>query len=609
MANSVKSNSSRTHVLAGAQGAPAAVAVSENGAGIASPVLSLFGKGVARGYAIGRAVVMGAAALEVAHYRVAPEDVPAECQRLTAALEQAQADLLQLAENLPEDAPRELGAMLNVHRLLISDPLLAEQARGIIAERFYNAEWALTAQGQILCEQFDAMEDEYLRERGADVRQVIERVLQVLSGSSILLPDGSQFEGDDPLVVVAHDISPADMLRLRGGRFAAFVTDLGGPTSHTAIVARSMGVPAVVALGNVRELARDGDMLIVDGASGVVMINPSPGILAEYRARQRAYAEERAELSLLRDVPAMTLDGISIKLEANIELPDEAAAALAAGADAIGLFRSEFLFMGRTDLPSEEEQYQAYASVVKTMAGRPVTIRTLDIGSDKTLDGEATVATNPALGQRAIRYCLSRPDLFLCQLRAILRASAHGPVRLLIPMIAHMHEVKATFAALAAARRELDARGQAYAERVEVGAMVEVPAIAIAIEPFAQALDFLSIGTNDLIQYTLAIDRGDHDVAELYDPLHPAVLRLIAHTINAGERAGKPVAVCGEMAGDARLTRLLLGLGLTEFSMHPQQLLDVKREVRRAHSNALRVKVAAALNRALPVDLDLLEQA
>src|SRR5690606_30293987 len=457
-------------------------------------------------------------------------------------------------------------------------------------------------------EQFDAMEDEYLRERGADVRQVIERVLQVLSGSSAMLPDGADLDGNDPLVVVAHDISPSDMLRLRGGRFAAFVTDLGGPTSHTAIVARSMGVPAVVGLGNVRDLARDGDTVVIDGDAGVVLLNPAPRMLQEYRDRQVAYAAERAELALLRDERAVTLDGIDIVLHANIELPDEAPAALAAGAEGIGLFRSEFLFMGRQVLPDEEEQYQAYSSVVRVMAGRPVTIRTLDIGADKTLDDEATVATNPALGQRAIRYCLARPEMFATQLRAILRASAHGHVRLLLPMVTHMHEVTAALAAIEAARRELDARGQAYAERLEVGAMVEVPAIAIAIEPFAQALDFLSIGTNDLIQYTLAIDRGDHDVASLYDPLHPAVLRLVANTINAGVRAGKPVAVCGEMAGDARLTRLLLGLGLTEFSMHPQQLLDVKREIRRAHTNDLRVKVATALNRALPVDLDLLGQ-
>lgn len=570
-------------------------------------VVALHGKGVARGFAIGRAVVMGAASLEVEHYRIGPEDIPSECERLTQALALAQAELQQLAESLPADAPRELGAMLNVHCLLLADPLLAEQTQALIRERSYNAEWALAAQGQILGEQFEAMEDEYLRERGADVRQVIERVLRVLSGQPATLVDPANLDGSDPLIVVARDISPADMVRLRGGRFAAFVTDLGGPTSHTAIVARSMGVPAVVALGNVRALVRDGDTLVVDGASGVVMINPGAHILQEYQNRQIAYAAERASLTLLRDEPAVTLDGISIVLNANIELPEEAATALAAGADGIGLFRSEFLFMGRRTLPDEEEQYQAYASVVRTMAGRPVTIRTLDIGADKTLDDEATVAMNPALGLRAIRYCLAHPEMFATQLRAILRASAHGQVRVLLPMVAHMQEVAAALAALDAARRDLDARGQAYASHVEVGAMVEVPATAIAIEPFAEALDFLSIGTNDLIQYTLAVDRGDHDVASLYDPLHPAVLRLVANTINVGARLGKPVAVCGEMAGDSRLTRLLLGMGLTEFSMHSQQILDVKREILRAHSYDLRIKVATPLNRALRVDLDRLE--
>jgi len=575
----------------------------------AGAMLCLYGQGVARGYAIGRAVVLGATSLEVAHYRIAEADVTAESERLMRALETAGADLLHLIDTLPEDAPREMAALLNVHRLLLADPLLAEQTLGLIRERHYNAEWALAAQGQILGEQFAAMEDEYLRERGADVRQVIERVLDVLSGTPAAmrrLPCAES--GDEPLIVVAHDISPADMLRLRGGRFASFCTDLGGATSHTAIVARSMSVPAVVGMGNVRALARDGDVIIVDGQQGAVIINPPPAVLAEYRVRHQAFLDERVALAELRDKRSVTLDGRRITLNANIEFPDEAEFARESGAEGIGLFRSEFLFMGRSDLPSEDEQYQAYASVVRTMAGRPVTFRTLDLGADKTLDGEATVATNPALGQRAIRYCLARPEMFATQLRAMLRASAHGPVKILLPMVAHMHEVHSVRAALDAVRTELDVRGQAYAQDIALGAMVEVPAIAIAIEPFAQALDFLSIGTNDLIQYTLAIDRGDHDVASLYDPLHPAVLRLIANTINAGERAGIPVAVCGEMAGDASMTRLLLGLGLNEFSMQPQQLLDVKREVRQAHSNALRTQVAAALNRALPIDPAALNQ-
>jgi phosphotransferase system enzyme I (PtsI) len=566
-------------------------------------MLCLQGQGVVKGYAIGRAVVMGAAALEVAHYRVHPDNVQSECGRLRKAVNDACDELQSMASGLSDDAPRELGALLTVHGMLLADPMLSQLACDLITQRHYNAEWALTTQGQILGEQFAAMEDAYLRERGADIRQVIERVLRVLSGSTTLLPDLSTLDSDDCLIVVARDISPADMLRLRGGRFGAFLTDLGGPTSHTAIVARSMNVPAVVGLGHIRALVRDGDILIVDGSTGAVLINPPLNVLNEYRRRQEAFADERAERGLLRDAPAITLDGIMIRLEANIELPEEAVAALAAGADGIGLFRSEFLFMGRTDLPGEDEQYQAYASVVKTMAGRPVTIRTLDLGSDKSLDGEKTVATNPALGLRAIRYCLANPEIFATQLRALLRASLHGRIRILIPMISHMHEVYATRRAIAAAARELDARGAAYSLDIELGAMVEIPAIAIAIDPFVENLDFLSIGTNDLIQYTLAVDRGDNDVAGLYDPMHPAVLRLISHTINAGERAGKPVAVCGEMAGDASITRMLLGLGLTEFSMHPQQMLDVKKEIRLSHSNALRVKVAAALNRAQRIDL------
>lgn len=573
---------------------------------IASTVC-LYGQGVVRGYAIGRAVVMSAASLEVAHYRIAPEDIESEQRRFTQAVDETVHDLCQMAEDLPADAPRELGVLLSVHGMLLQDPMLTQSVCQLISERQYNAEWALTTQGQILAEQFSLMEDAYLRERGADVRQVIERVLRALSGSGHWLPNLDAVDVDGSLIVVARDISPADMMRLRGGRFGAFLTDLGGGTSHTAIVARSMNVPAVVGMGAVRALVRDGDRLIVDGLNGLVLVNPSDAVLHEYQERQAAFLRERDELKALRFAPAVTLDGVQIRMEANIELPEEAADALAAGAEGIGLFRSEFLFMGRPDLPDEEEQYQAYASVVRTMAGRPVTIRTLDIGADKTLDGEVTVATNPALGLRAIRYCLANPEMFNTQLRALLRAAAHGPIRVLFPMVSHMHEIHAARRALARAAEELRAEGLPHDADIQVGAMVEIPAIAIAIEPFAEALDFLSIGTNDLIQYVLAIDRGDTDVASLYDPMHPAVLRLIAHTINAGERVGKPVSICGEMAGDVRVTRMLLGLGLTGFSMHPQQLLDVKKEIRKAHSNALRVKVASALNRAERIDLSSLD--
>ena len=571
------------------------------------PMVCLYGQGAARGYAIGRALVMGAVALEVEHYRVHPSSVEAEQARLSQALETTRREMLALAQSLPEDAPRELAALLNVHGMLLSDPLLADETLMLIQDKHYNAEWALTSQGQVLGEQFAAMEDEYLRERGADVRHVIERVLHVLAGSRALSALDLAGETNEPLIVIAHDISPADMIRLRGGRFAGFATDLGGATSHTAIVARSMSVPAVVALGHARSLLRDGDVVIVDGIQGALIVNPSPLALEQYKLLQEQYSGDRITLAALKDVPADTLDGISISLEANIEHPDEVALALANGASGIGLFRSEFLFIGRPDLPSEEEQYLAYSSVVIAMQDRPVTIRTLDVGADKALDGEATVATNPALGLRAIRYCLAHPELFATQLRAILRASAHGRVRILIPMVAHMHEVIAAKAAIESAKRELEARGQAYSNNIQIGCMVEIPATAIAIDPFADALDFLSIGTNDLIQYTLAIDRADNEVAALYDPLHPAVLKLIANTINAGMRAGIPVAVCGEMAGDPKLTRLLLGLGLTHFSMHPQQLLDVKREIRQGHSNALRQQVATTLNRHSTIDPSLLQ--
>lgn len=567
-----------------------------------SAMICLYGRGVANGYAVGRAVIMSAAALVVEHYRVAEEAVEQEKARLVTALETTAAELQELADGLPEDAPRELAALLSVHQLLLTDPLLAQESLALIEQRQYNAEWALTTQGQLLGEQFSAMDDEYLRERGSDVRQVVERVLHTLAGTKVMSALDGVCDSDEPLIVVAHDISPADMIRLRGAQFAGFVTDLGGPTSHTAIVARSMGVPAVVALGHIRGIARDGDQLIIDGQTGAVLINPSQSQVDAYQSIARQYDSDRRALLELKDLACETLDGVRIGLQANIEMPDEVGLALSQGAEGIGLFRSEFLFMGRSELPSEEEQFQAYQSVVLQMGQRPVTIRTLDIGADKTLDGEATVATNPALGLRAIRYCLARPELFATQLRALLRASAFGNVRILVPMITSLVEVRAVREMLGVVQRELQAQGQPFADSVQIGAMVEVPAMAIAIEPFAQAFDFLSIGTNDLIQYTLGIDRADSEVSSLYDPLHPAVLRLIAGTINAGQRQRKSVSVCGEMAGDSKLTGLLLGMGLTEFSMHPRQLLDVKQQILKAHTNALRTKVAGALNRAESID-------
>ena len=566
-------------------------------------MLCMQGQAVVNGIAIGKAVVMGATALEIPHYHIDVAEVDAECERFKAAVTTTGLQLQTLIQSLPSDAPRELGPLLEVHYLLLNDVMLTDQVTALIRKQRYNAEWALTAQGQLLGEQFSAMEDAYLRERGADVRQVIERVLRVLTGTPSLLPEVVNSHDEDALVVVARDIAPGDMLRLREHQFSAFLTDLGGPTSHTAIVARSMNVPAIVGLGDFRALVRDGDTLIIDGFSGWVMVNPSAAVLAEYRERQAQAEQQRLELNLLKDQPAITLDGIRVKLQANIELPDEAESALAVGAEGIGLFRTEFLFMGRSLPPDEEAQFQAYSHVVKTMQGRPVTIRTLDIGADKILDDDATVATNPALGLRAVRYCMARPEQFQTQLRALLRASEFGHVRILVPMITQMQEVVAVQTALTQARADVLKRNPTLDIKISLGAMVETPAIAIAIEPFAKTFDFLSIGTNDLIQYTLAVDRTDPEVTDLYDPLHPAVLRLISHVINVGHRFNKPVSMCGEMAGDTRVTRLLLALGLTSFSMHPRQLLDVKQRILKTNSAMLRMTLAPALNRGEPIDI------
>jgi phosphotransferase system enzyme I (PtsI) len=394
---------------------------------------------------------------------------------------------------------------------------------------------------------------------------------------------------DVPLVLVAHDISPADMLQFKQSVFAGFVTDVGGKTSHTAIVARSLDIPAVVGARSSSHLVRQDDWVIIDGDTGVMIVDPSPIILAEYGFKQRQGELERTRLSRLRHTPAVTLDGQKIELLANIELPEDAAAALKAGAVGVGLFRSEFLFMGRQgDMPDEDEQYAAYRRAIEGMQGMPVTIRTLDVGADKPLDETHRDAAhlNPALGLRAIRWSLAEPEMFRTQLRAILRAAAHGKVNLLVPMIAHATEIRQTLSLIDFARAELDNRGIAYGH-VDIGAMIEIPAAALSLRTFLKYFDFLSIGTNDLIQYTLAIDRADESVAHLYDPCHPAVLQLVAGTIAECRRQGKPVSVCGEMAGDTQFTRLLLGLGLRSFSMHPAQLLAVKQEVLRADATRL----------------------
>ncbi|HAS50619.1 MAG TPA: phosphoenolpyruvate--protein phosphotransferase, partial [Gammaproteobacteria bacterium] len=472
-----------------------------------------------------------------------------------------------------------------------------------IKDRLYNAEWALTSQLEVVARQFDEMEDDYLRERKADLEQITEKVLRAMRGvsSPVIQPlnrnsrKGSQQDlllddtVDVPLILVAHDLSPADMLQFKQSVFAGFITDVGGKTSHTAIVARSLDIPAVVGARWSSQLMRQDDWVIIDGDAGVVVVDPSPIILAEYGFKQRQGELERGRLARLLHTPSVTMDGQKIELLANIEMPDDAVSAINAGAVGVGLFRSEFLFMGRHGkLPNEDEQYQAYRRAVEGMQGLPVTIRTVDIGADKPLDDTARDAghLNPALGLRAIRWSLSEPAMFLTQLRAILRAAAHGQVHLLIPMLVHASEIRQTLALIDHARVQLDNRGLAYGP-VKIGAMIEIPAAALTLQVFLKYFDFLSIGTNDLIQYTLAIDRSDEQVSSLYDPLHPAILMLLSHVISSAEKAHIPVAMCGEMAGDSRLTRLLLGMGLRQFSMHPAQIPEVKQKIKQSDISEL----------------------
>jgi phosphoenolpyruvate-protein phosphotransferase (PTS system enzyme I) len=580
--------------------------------------LQVFGMPVSRGVAIGRAVLVASSRVDVAHYYVGAEQTATEIERLRRARDAVAAEIHALQRDLPPEAPAELSALLDVHLMLLHDETLTDATKHWIVERHYNAEWALSAQLEVLARQFDEMEDEYLRERKADLEQVVERLLRRLAidagnGHAVTLPiqGARDFAGEDPLVLVANDVSPADMLHFKKSVFTGFVTDVGGRTSHTAIVARSLDIPAIVGAREASRLIRQDDWVVIDGDAGVVVVNPSPIVLEEYRFRQRASELERARLNRLRHTPAVTLDGERIELLANIELPDDAKAAVEAGAVGVGLFRSEFLFMNRGEnLPGEDEQYEAYRSAVVAMGGLPVTIRTVDIGADKPLDRLSVAelrhdhVLNPALGLRAIRWSLAEPSMFRQQLRALLRASAHGKVRILLPMVAHESEVHATLEQLARARAQLDDAGRAYG-RIELGAMIEIPAAALQVERFLRHFDFVSIGTNDLIQYTLAIDRADESVAHLFDPWHPAVLQLIHRSIERANAAGKGVSVCGEMAGDTAFTDLLLAMGLRSFSMHPSRVAAVKQRVLRADTRRL----AANLHRVLASESPALEAA
>jgi phosphotransferase system enzyme I (PtsI) len=566
----------------------------------------LFGLSVSGGVAIGRAMLVSSSMIDVVHYFVPEDAVEHEVSRLLRSRDVVAEELSTLQSELPVDSPAELSALLDVHLMLLNDAALTESASTWIKDRQYNAEWALSAQLEILVRQFDEMEDEYLRERRSDVEQVVERMLRVLTRGGTtdrgagVLPDDTGL-GHDPLILIANDIAPADMLQFKRAFFSGFVTDVGGKTSHTAIVARSLAIPAVVGAREASRVIRQDDLLVVDGDAGLVVVNPSELMLEEYRFRQRTSDLERQRLARLRNTPAVTINGETIELMANIEMPVDASAAIEVGASGIGLFRSEFLFMNRAgELPGEDEQFEAYRSVVMAMDGQPVIIRTVDVGADKPLERMSASelrhehSLNPALGLRAIRWSLAEPAMFRQQIRAILRASVFGKVKMLIPMVSRMDEVRQSLDAIGRAKQQLTDAGKAF-RAVELGAMVEVPAAVLVLPSLLKHFSFVSLGTNDLIQYALAIDRGDEAVAHLYDPWHPAVLKLISEVIRQARASGKDVSVCGEMAGDTQFTDVLLGMGLRVFSMHPSRIPAVKQAVLRADTRRLEPWVSAAL--------------
>jgi phosphotransferase system enzyme I (PtsI) len=538
---------------------------------------TLHGIAVSSGIAIGHAHLVTHTSLEVAHYVLPKQLLAEEIARFDAALLATRNEFASLRSNRPTYAAAEFDAFLELQQMILDDPLLSVAPREMIAREYCNAEWALKTQTETLVAQFDEFEDTYLRERQTDVTQVAERLLKQLLGQP-----GHQLplaRHDVETILVAHDLSPADLIQFKPQQYAAFITDVGGATSHTAIVARGLNTPCVVGLHNARELIREDDLLILDGEQGVLIVNPDKLILAEYKLRQSANELERKKLKRLRTARANTLDGTVIDLHANIEKPGDIAEVKENGATGIGLFRSEFLFLNREKLPDEEEQFEAYRAVATGMEGQPVTIRTFDLGGDKQLNGTKRVANNPALGLRAIRFCLAEPQLFRTQMRALLRATHYGNVKILIPMLSGVSELSQTLQFIAETKKRLDEEGIPYDREVKLGGMIEIPAAALALGVFVKKLDFLSIGTNDLIQYTLAIDRTDEEVAHLYDPLHPAVLRLLSHIIGTSNRLNVPISVCGEMAGELTYTRLLLGLGLRQFSMFSAQVPSVKQRV------------------------------
>ncbi|MDG6348173.1 phosphoenolpyruvate--protein phosphotransferase [Luteimonas sp. 8-5] len=550
------------------------------------------GQGASRGSALGRARVRLPHVLEVAEERI--DDVDAELERLHDAIRIVRAEMHGLRARLHGALAQEVGEFLDLHALLLDDPELLHGLDDLIRDGRYSADYALRLQRDRLAAVFEGMDDDYLRSRIDDIDQVINRIHAALHRDLGAGPDVAGVAGE---ILVTDNVAPAELAQLQGQGVMAIVTTAGNPLSHTAILARSLHLPLVVGATGALQKINDGDVLAVDGGDGRVVVEPGPADLREHRARLREQARERKELRRLRREPSRTLDGVDIKLWANAESRKDVAEAHALGAAGVGLYRTEFLFLGSRELPDEEEQFRTYRDVVLGMTGRTVTIRTLDVGADKA-DRTGLVLENepnPAMGLRGVRLSLARPALFDSQLRAIARASGYGPVRLLVPMVAAREELLDVRARLDAVFADLRAQGQEVADRIPVGAMIEVPAAAIALPSFIDLLDFVSLGTNDLVQYLLAVDRNNDALATMYSPLHPAVLRLLYQVARTARARGKPASVCGEMAGDALFVPLLLALGIEELSMHPGTLLEVRRAIRGCDLGALRARLPSLM--------------
>lgn len=539
----------------------------------------LHGVAVGAGVAIGRAHLVVRGMDDVPHQELSIEEVPAEVARYEQAIKTTRRQLEQLRTDIPQNAPSELGAFISLHLMLVGDVSLSREPVDIIEAQCVNAEWALKLQTDKLSDQFDAIEDNYLRARKQDMLQVVERIFKNLIGlSTEVVTEAEDFEEDT--ILVAHDLSPADTVFFKDSRIAAFVTDAGGPTSHTAILGRSLDIPSVIALGYARELINEDELIIVDGTMGVVIIAPDDVILKEYRRRLREFRSLRRQLNKLKNTAATTLDGINIELLGNIESANDIKALHSLGMDGIGLYRSEFFYLNRDALPTEDELYTEYADVVKKLKGKPLTIRTIDLGVDKNPRWFGPSHTmNPALGLTGIRLCLAEPVMFRTQMRAIMRAAVLGPVRMMWPMISSVTEIQQCLTHLNTAKQQLQDRFETFDENIQVGAMIEIPSAALTVNSILKMIDFVSVGTNDLIQYTLAADRNDESVSYLYQPGHPAVLKLLLHVIRTAARLNKPVSVCGEMAGDAQYTRLLMAMGLRRFSMNANNILAVKNQI------------------------------